>query len=240
MRYLKCIVLIFVIGIITGCTAEYNIKIDKKFVNEILNVNNFDKSSWNNDNFLFDGIKYVEKIDELYSQTLSAYQNYNMNPYLDLTVEQSGVEYYKKVKISTSTNYGIRYLYKFPIDKYVDSKLLNFCYDEIEINDKNNRYDITTSKNFNCFEYYEMLDEVTVNITTSWNYSVISSNADKVENGKYTWIITKDNASNKPIRIELKKVFNWKLTLVILIPTLVIATISYFIIKKKVAKNNQI
>lgn len=236
MKYVKYVILVLFISLVTGCTAEYNVKIGSKFIEEELYSNNFDKSSWDVNNDQFFNMTYKEYID--YTSTVNEPVYFSTDLYVSEKVE--GIDYYDIKLVNNSDNYGLKYSFKHKNSNYKDSRILNFCYDEIEINDKNNRYDITTSKNFNCFEYYEMLDEVTVNITTSWNYSVISSNADKVENGKYTWIITKDNSSNKPIRIELKKVFNWKLTLVILIPTLVIATISYFIIKKKVAKNNQI
>lgn len=238
MKYVRYIVLILFVVIVTGCTAEYNIKIDKDFIEENSFIRNSDKSTWDNDDYLY-GESFIDKIKETLEIPRQVYTDADVNFY-DEYSKTDGVDYYEQSIISTSKEYGLKYNFKFPIDKYSKSLNSNICYDVISVANSKEKIILNTSDSFNCFDNFSKLDEVTVNITTSWNYSVISSNADKVENGKYTWIITKDNASNKPIRIELKKVFNWKLTLVILIPTLVVATISYFIIKKKVAKNNQI
>lgn len=224
---------------ITGCTAEYNIKINKKNINELSAILNFDKNTWDNDEYLYGGEKYKDRIDDLIKLPRPIYKDANVNPY-DEYNKIEGIEYYKQTLISNNKEYGIKYEYKIPIEKYKDSSNIATCYQTVNIINSEDSFSIETSNEFNCFKYYEMLDEVVINITTSGDYEVVISNADKVNNGKYTWIINKDNAYNKPIEIELKKVINWKLILFISVPSIIVIIIICFILKRRIAKNNQI
>jgi len=95
------------------------------------------------------------------------------------------------------------------------------------------------------------MDNVVVNIKT--DLKVSKNNADKVEGNTYTWIINKDNYSNKPINIEISKLStsqsilnnitneNYILSggLVIIILVLVICvSVIYIFMKRKHKKTN--
>ena len=67
-----------------------------------------------------------------------------------------------------------------------------------------NGMNIKTSDEFICFDKYTMLDEVLLKVKVKGN--VHENNADFVENGVYTWRITKDNALNHSIKLSIE----WK------------------------------
>lgn len=239
MKKIKYILLIFLISIVTGCTFEYNIKINREFISEEGNVKNFDESTWTEQNYLGTGKTYTEIINnklKTYEVVYKTDEESYINPY----EKNDNYEYYNTELINNTDVYGIKYFYKGQLEKYKDTRIINMCYDSVSVNSTKDIFSISTSDVFNCFDIYTELDKVEVNITTSWDYKVINSNADKEENGKYTWIITRENASNKPIEIELKKVINWRLILIITVPIIAAIVIIYFILKRKMIKNNQI
>lgn len=65
----------------------------------------------------------------------------------------------------------------------------------------NNKIIIATSKEFKCFDKYEELDSVTINLTT--DLEVESSTADSVHKNKYTWNINRQNYRDSEINIVL-------------------------------------
>lgn len=235
----KLLNLILIILLITGCTVEYNIKITNDFIDETTSILNYEKDKWDNNMYLYNGEKYKDMINEQLKTPAPVYKDSNINPY-DPYNKVDGVEYYDQTLISNTDVYGIRYKYKIPIDKYNNSINARMCYSDFDIVYNQQYINISTSEEFKCFNYYDMLDKIEVNVTTSWDYEIVSSNADKEEDGKYTWIITKENASNKPIEISVKKVFNWRLILIIIVPILLVSTIIYIGLRKKLSKNNQI
>lgn len=234
----KITTLLLTVFILTGCTVNYNINIDNKQIEEITYLKQDNSIEWDKPSNLYWGYSVNEFMNDNYNIHTGSLNGSSENYY---TFEkEDGVEYYKKEKISTSNEVGLKYSYKFKHDNYNLSKIANYCYDNFSVKIEDKNIKINTNSSFNCFKYYEMLDEVVINVTTSGDYEVVSSNADKQENGKYTWIINKDNAYNKPIEIELKKVINWKLILFISVPSIIVIVIVYFILKRKIIKNNQI
>lgn len=237
----KTITLLFaLLFIVTGCTANYNIKIGNEIIEEITDLVQDNSINWNEQTQLFWGYSIEEFLDRDYNEYTGSMINQSEDYYTFEKVD--GVEYYKKEKILEKNQIGIKYTYDFSRENYSLSKLANVCYNSIDIeNDSQTQsMSISTSSSFNCFDMYEFLDEVIINVTTTWDYKVVSSNADKYKNGKYIWIITKENAYNKPIKIEIKKAFNWRLLLIIVIPIIVISFITFLIMKRKIARSNEI
>lgn len=231
-------ILILMMFVITGCTVKYDIKIDNDEIKEIAEFVQDNSVDWNEKLDTFWGYSVNEFMEQNYKTYTGALNGDSENYY---TMEkEEGVEYYKKERILTSNKNGIKFLYNFTKENYGLSKIATYCYQNINYSSKDKKISIKTTDQFECFNYYEMLDEVVVNVTTSWNYKVISHNADKVDGEKYTWIINRDNALNKPIEIELKRVINWRLILIIAVPSIIIVTIVFFILKGKILKNNQI
>lgn len=81
------------------------------------------------------------------------------------------------------------------------SALLNQCYVNYSVEESEENILIDTGSEFKCYEYYEHLDKIVVELTT--NHKVNEHNATKVENDKYIWEFSKN--SNKQIRINLTK-----------------------------------
>lgn len=234
----KIISMILIMFILTGCTVKYDIKIDSDGIHEISEFAQDKSIDWNEKLDIYWGYSVNDFMEDNYNTYTGSLKGGSENYYT--MQKEPGVEYYKKERILTQSQNGIRFLYDFTKENYGLSKIATYCYQDINYKEKDKNINIKTSNEFECFNYYKMLDSVEVNVTTSWDYEVISSNADKEKDGKYTWIITKENASNKPIEINIKKVFNWRLALIIAIPILIVAVIVYIVLRKKLSKNNQI
>ncbi len=164
---LTCFVLL-----LSGCSFEYNVEITPDNIGESNNIyiENVNKS--NIEKNVYDLIlKYVGSFDEL------------------------GVEKSKIIK--KNDIYGMSFYRNFNFSDYKNLSTFSLCYDNYKIVNNGNRVVIATSKEFKCFDKFEELDDVIINITT--DLDVISSNADYVDNNKYTWFINKDNANDKSI-----------------------------------------
>ena len=235
----KIIIPLMLVFLITGCSFRYDLRIGRSTIDEIDSLNNTDKSTWNSADYLIAEEKYDSKIKSYIKIPQPVYLFTPVDTYDEYAIFEDG-DYYKSKIISNDSNHGIEYSFKHKIDNYSEARIIKLCYDSVDVVNDKNVFSISTSDQFNCFDSYEFLDDVEVNITTSWDYEVISSNADKNENGKYTWYITKDNADNKSIKIELKKVFNWRLALIITIVAIGVISVIYFFTNKRLKNNNDI
>ena len=110
----------------------------------------------------------------------------------------------------------------------------------------NNKY-VLSVNTFNGFERYSDLTSVSISITT--DFEVKKNNADGVYGNTYIWNITKDNALDKRIYLELvninkgNKEVNNKTILIVLgisCSLIVIGYFSYSIFKYKLVKNDSI
>lgn len=235
----KLIIPLIAIFTLTSCTFQYNIKINKNTVDEIDKMINLDRKTWNSEEYIFGGYTFKDRVAEELEIATPVYRSTPVNPY-DETYKEPGAAYYEKSLIQNTNEYGLEYKYKHAIKEFGDSSAFTHCYNEVDVENTDKILSIETSDEFVCFDQFEYLDEVEVNVSTSWDYKVVSNNADKVKNNKYTWIITRDNAQNKPIKIELQKVFNWRLMLIIAIPIVIVAVIVYFLLKNRLSNNSEI
>lgn len=116
------------------------------------------------------------------------------------------------------------------------------CYKKIEIKEEKNHITIQTSDEFLCYDKFDELENVTITYKTT--EEVIDHNADHVSQNKYTWNITEEEASYKPIYIKAgkDKIQSTKkkesLIPIVTIVTLVILAIIVFIAIQKRNKNN--
>ena len=190
---IKKIILIISIIILTGCSAKYDITInDTKSIEESLNVTE-------NNTELFD-----KKYEQLYDATLKEYLNTNLNwptpIYYDAQenpiepTKIEGIDYYKKKDLSTEKILSINFNNRFNHENYNKSNIINTCYD-FNYEKINNVITFKTTSNFKCFEKYELLDDVEINLNT--NCHVINSNADIIYKTRYIWRISKRNSDKK-------------------------------------------
>lgn len=179
---IKIIFLTLIIFIITGCSAEYTLTIDKDKFSETINI--LEKESIVSEN--------IEK--QGFSDTVA-------NSLANFEGIRSDLN---RKKIIENDKVGYQYNYDYEIKSYsMTPSPVAECYDSFEIKNSTNEIEIKTSNQFLCYNNYPMIDEFKVTINS--NYKLIESNADFIENGKYTWNINYDEITNKPIYIKLEK-----------------------------------
>ena len=175
MKY-KNIFLIFILLILSGCSAEYNIKINNNFISENLEINNVDINNFKNFNLPIDN--EIDDVD-FYSP------------------KEEGIDYYN---IETTDNTANIY-YDFNNEDFDFSMLFKSCYEDTTFSKDDYELLITTSNEFLCFNEYEELENLTIKINS--NYKLINTNADKIDKHNYYWYINKNNKDNKKIVLRL-------------------------------------
>lgn len=220
MKKYKIVLLIVILLSLTGCSFEYNMKIDTNTISEenIVYIPNTDKN---------DIKQEVEKLVSRY------------------TGPTNSLGMYKQSVIEDNNNFGMSYKKNYDtLNDYNNSLSFSICYDNYKLIKEKDKIVISTSKRFNCFNKYSELDDVTINIDSS--LEVESSNADEVNGNIYTWNINKSNADNKPINIVLKpnteqKEKQRQLSVVLLvISAFILLGIIVFLIRSKGKRKNKI
>ena len=220
MKKYKIVLLILILLSLTGCSFEYNMKIDTNTISEenIVYIPNTDKN---------DIKQEVEKLVSRY------------------TGPTNSLGMYKQSVIEDNNNFGMSYKKNYDtLNDYNNSLSFSICYDNYKLIKEKDKIVISTSKRFNCFNKYSELDDVTINIDSS--LEVESSNADEVNGNIYTWNINKSNADNKPINIVLKpnteqKEKQRQLSVVLLvIAAFILLGIIVFLIRSKGKRKNKI
>jgi len=246
MKKIKLLLMISIIFLLCGCEANYDLYIGKNSFKEETTI-----LADNSELSVYDLTLHLttkQKIDMYYKGYVDIiYQNPYYNPYLN--DPQDGITYYEKELINNGKNYGIKYKYNFTQDNYVNSNIINSFFKNKKSVLSDNKY-ILNVNTFNGFERYNDLKKVTINITT--NFDVKKNNADSVSGNTYTWFITKDNAINKSIYMELLDIKSEKetsqqeskkKTLIILGVACLLIVVGYFlyhIYKYKLVKNDSI
>lgn len=177
----KIILSLLLIICLTGCTATYNLTIDKNGVNENLKIS----STSLNEN------------SEIYEYYLPLYINDSGSSETNEKIE--GVEYYNSAITTNNSLKELTYQHNFSVDNYLDSTIINSCFNKFYFNqynydeDENQKYiRISNSSDFNCFDTYPSLEKVNINIEVK-DYEVIESNATSVHDNVYSWTITPTN-----------------------------------------------
>lgn len=199
----KIIILIVLITLLSGCTVEYNVTI---------NDTNFSEST----RIITDTSK--NPLEEYHEVTLQDYFDLNQNTYYEPVyfnsdtedypyIEyQEGVEYYEISPYKHENLQGINLNYNFQPSQYYRSSIIKKAYKEFNTQLNDDIYSLRTSNKCVAFENYPLLETIVINVTI--DYEIISSNADSINGNVHTWVITKDNYQNKPIRIIYDSVDN--------------------------------
>lgn len=234
MKYIKVIICLLFTFLLFGCSATYNLDIDKELkINEKLNLS-------------------------LSSDTdYSKLSEFNSNLPVDINVDdveafnskKNDIEYFD-IKKSLDSNL-ISFNYDYLDYNNLDSdRIINTCYDYFSLINKNDNDDykliLSTNKKFNCFDLYDNLDDVTVNITTK--KEVYSNNADSVNGNTYTWYINKDTKDDASIQMVINSevidegIPFWEenLLFIIVCIVLIFSGIVYLFIKRRSDKVNKI
>lgn len=243
MKNVKIFMMFLIVLFLSGCEANYNLYIGNNIFEETTTVtaNNQELNTYDSKTYL----TMKQKIDLYYMKYVDiVYQDPYYNPYLD--DPQSGITYYGKKLINNGDNYGFNYKYSFNKDNYLDSNIVNTFFKNNNSTLSNNKY-VLSVNTFNGFERYSDLTSVSISIAT--DFEVKKNNADGVYGNVYIWNITKDNALDKRIYLELininkgNKEVNNKTILIVLgiaCSLIVIGYFSYSILKYKLVKNDSI
>lgn len=243
MKKIKLLLILLIVLFLSGCEANYNLYIGNNIFEETTTVtaNNQELNSYDSKTYL----TMKQKIDLYYMKYVDiVYQDPYYNPYLD--DPQSGITYYEKGLINNGENYGFYYKYSFNKDNYLDSNIVNTFFKNNNSTLSNNKY-VLSVYTFNGFERYSDLTNVSISITT--DFEVKKNNADGVYGNTYIWNITKDNALDKRIYLELVNINkgndeeNNKTILIILGVACLLIVVGYFlyhIYKYKLVKNDSI
>ncbi|MCM1370355.1 MAG: hypothetical protein NC181_00480 [Clostridium sp.] len=178
---MKKFLIVLSLLLFTGCTAEYNININDSIKESII-LNNIP----------------IDLYSDYNKRTFLAFQSDIKNiPDYATQEDYKKFELYNIEDTSKGNIKSLKLMYDFNLENFNDSGAVNTCYDTVNILTNDNVVTISTTNNFNCFNYYDELDSIKINITT--DYKVIQTNSDKKSGKTYTWEIDKISAKNKPI-----------------------------------------
>lgn len=173
------IIIIIVLVFTTGCTCEYNLKINDNVYSETVKITAETNDETNQLNrewtVPIDKEKYIEerrtnKIDfEKY--------DYELN------------------------NNILTFKHDFDIESIEKSSAVSNCYDKLTVQRYDDKLIIATSTLLKCFDSFPPLNSLIISIETDKN--VIDHNADTVYPGKYIWYFKRGNSTKKPINITL-------------------------------------
>lgn len=217
----KKIFLLFLLLLLTGCEAKYEIEIYDEEITENV-VYYYTSNELNNK----DPYEYTEELNFKY------FMNKDMLRH----------EHKKGVSKKNMKGVSLINTYKNMEEYNQESMMLGACYIAQNATYYEDYITLKTSNEFTCYNEIEELDSMTIAIKS--NHKLKETNADKIKGHTYYWYINKDNYKEKPISLVLysdKYVWNYnneilkRLLLIIFIigGTVLVATNVYKVYKKK-------
>ena len=211
----KIIVVLISLLLLTGCTIDYNLVIDKDSIKETI-TGTASKE------------EYEVREEDSGLNLFYTYINDDINPLI------SGDGLYTKDinEIDNGINYKYDFIYKNNYDK---SKIINSCFENSNVKETDTYYSIELSGEFYCL----YSDKININVIS--NYVVLENNAKEVNGNKYSWVI--DDSNNVNISLNISKEVKYEepsktkfistFQLVGLIIFAVLTGITYFLYRKK-------
>lgn len=211
----KIIVVLISLLLLTGCTIDYNLVIDKDSIKETITGTAYKE-------------EYEVREEDSGLNLFYTYINDDINPLI------SGDGLYNKDinEIDNGINYKYDFIYKNNYDK---SKIINSCFENSNVKETDTYYSIELSGEFYCL----YSDKININVIS--NYVVLENNAKEVNGNKYSWVI--DDSSNVNIFLNISKEIKYEepsktkfistFQLVGLIIFVVLTGITYFLYRKK-------
>lgn len=204
----KKIILLILLFLVTGCSADYNVEIYNNTIKE--NLEYLDTIPYNWDNEVQYGLTYRELVTDSSHYPYPVFSSTVVDE--NDTIKLDGVEYYNNTLISDSYKLGQKLSYdKFTLENFQDSSIVKQCYQYFNIIEENENIILSTSPNNMCFDLYPNLDSITVNLKT--NHKVVSSNASTSSGYHYTWNLRRETKDDSAITITIKKneyIFNYE------------------------------
>lgn len=208
----KRLLIILMLIFITGCSSQYNLKIDGETLKEEISFN-IDKN------------KVVEEEmgpeTSIYSKESIKYlKNDDLYPVINNNKEK-----YEK-EITEDNNYiNVKLNYNYTIENYGKSQILSNCFEKIDVRETKKEIYIHLSGKFKCLKETNNLDFVIES-----NNRVLYNNADNKASKRYVWNINSSNVDNIDIEIKLNKQSLFQYYLFIAVAVVVILILIVFAI----------
>lgn len=188
---IKYFVLMLIVFMMCGCTAEVNLEI--------------------NDNKMKESVDITFYQNAIYTKDIirTSFRNYIPIYATDVIVDADpdrafpDIKYYEKTETDLGNGYLFNYKYDFDIDEYSKARTIKGAFRtyDVSYDEDNNTISLSTdNEGIIYFNDYSLLEEVTINIKT--NYLVEENNADKVNGNTYTWIFNKDSKKSINMLID--------------------------------------
>ena len=219
--------LIVLLFIISGCSAEYNLTISDDEIKEKF-------TSVINKNEIPTYVKSSDPYAPEFDDQLTPFIENEQHPFLD----NNDIIYDKEV-VEEDTYRKVTYKYKYKKEEFINSYVMKYCFENVQYDYQNN-YNINLSGAFYCLRS----DSLDINIITK--SKVISNNADFKKGNTYTWHIEKKDVDNVNINMEIKRnhtVRNLSKNtgpIAIVFIILILIVLSILLVLKKRLNNNKI
>lgn len=209
------IIILLSLLLLTGCTVNYNLEINKDTLNETITGTVTKEESSQESNAT--GLSTVYSII-----------NEDQKPVYNKE------ELYQKELKESGNNINYTFKYNYNIEDFVNSTIINTRFENKEIEEIDNYYSIRLSGNFYC------LYSKKINIAVTSNLKVASNNADKIKDNTYIWTIDKNTTNielvvdkNTPYTKPIKRGISSTFRIVCFIVLVVLSSLAYILYKKK-------
>lgn len=211
----KILFLIMICFLLTGCTVNYNLEIENNSFKETIT-----------------GSVLNSEIENDRNATDINMYNYLINSPQRVFKNNDNILYNKELnQLENLIDY--EYSYNFSKDNFINSRILNECFEKFSFKEEDNKYYISVSGDFKC----SYTNDTYINITTE--HKVNANNADSKKNNTYTWIINKDKTEDLNLFITIDKdstnsTSTWNVFKTFgLIILVILSGICIFVMKKK-------
>ena len=182
----KLIILIVLLFMVTGCTAQYDLEIDDSTITETTTVK-------------------VPKT-AMTKEEATVYSKQE----IPITQDPKQKTFYNSSINENQNFYYLSFKYPHNFETFTNSYFVKQCYKEVTLTDNSKQIELSTSDLFMCINLQDgfHVDSAQINITTK--LKVIDNNADEINDNTYTCNINENNYLNKPIKITIQKEKNLK------------------------------
>lgn len=226
----KCLILVFLIFMMCGCTAEVNLDISDNKIKESVDIT------------FYQNVLYPKDIIK------TSFRNYipvyAKNLIVDTMPDEplEGIDYYTKKETDLGNGYKFNYSYDFNINEYKEARTVKdgFRSYNITFNQDDHTISLFAEGTLLYFNEYPELEEVKINIKT--DYLVKENNADNVKDNTYTWVFKKDDVKSINMLIDtsdvVKNVDNTNIIIIAYI--LIVIGFIFLLLLLKNKRNNKI
>ena len=226
----KCLILVFLIFMMCGCTAEVNLDISDNKIKESVDIT------------FYQNVLYPKDIIK------TSFRNYipvyAKNLIVDTMPDEplEGIDYYTKKETDLGNGYKFNYSYDFNINEYKEARTVKdgFRSYNISFNQDDHTISLFAEGTLLYFNEYPELEEVKINIKT--DYLVKENNADNVKDNTYTWVFKKDDVKSINMLIDtsdvVKNVDNTNIIIIAYI--LIVIGFIFLLLLLKNKRNNKI